>query len=244
MQEKPKLSVIVPAFKEEKRIAKTMERFKKYFEKERKEKYPYEIVVVIDGSPDDTFGVVKRYENQLPLRIINYKENRGKGYAVRQGMLEAYGEIRLFADADNATDISQVEKVLEGFKEGYQVVIASRKFKGAKIQEKQSLLRSSLGSLGNLVIQVLAVWGVKDTQCGFKAFSKEVVEKIFPKLLVDRWGFDVEILAVARKYGYKIKQVGVAWVNVEGGTVGPSAFVTTLWEVLKIRLWLWIGMYK
>jgi dolichyl-phosphate beta-glucosyltransferase len=177
------------------------------------------------------------------LKLIDNKVNRGKGAAVRQGMLSAKGTIRLFTDADNSTSIDQFNKMLPHFKEGYDIVIGSRDIAGARLEPPQPLIRRILGNLGNLFIQTLLLRGIWDTQCGFKAFREEVAEKIFPLCRIDRWGFDIEILALARMLGYHIKEIPVVWVNDPYSHVKPSAYLQVLWETIKIRWWLWRGRY-
>lgn len=238
------LSVVIPAYKEENRIGKTLDIMKEYFENVRKDSYSFEILVVIDGSPDKTSDVVREYMKTMSyLRVIDRKENRGKGYTIKEGMLEAKGVIRLFTDADNSTSIEQIEKLLPFFKKGFDVVIGSRRAQGAEIAVPQPWTRTIPGKIGNLVIQIFAVPGINDTQCGFKALTAEAAQKIFPEMVVEGWGFDVEMLALARRFGLKVKDVGIRWVNDELTTVGASAFITTLLDVVRIRFRLWFGKY-
>jgi len=242
MATKPYLSVVIPAYNEEKRIANTLLAIDKYLSHQN---YEYEIIVVVDGAKDATAQVVGKY---LPLiknlHLIDNKDNHGKGAVVAQGMLEAQGEIRLFTDADNSTSIEQVANLIPYFSEGYDVVIGSRRVKGAKIAQHQPFMREIAGRVGNLIIQILAVPFVWDTQCGFKAFSSRAAEDIFKRLTIKRFGFDVEVLAIARFHKYKIKQVPIVWINDESSTVGASSFISVLMEVIKIRLNIWRGRYK
>ena len=231
------LSIIVPAYNEAERIPKTLRRFHEYF---ANQPFNYEILVVNDGSKDRTAEVVGAMASEIKnLRFIDRKKNMGKGYAVREGMLEAYGKIRLFADADNATDISHFEKMRPMFDHGSDVVICSRDAKdaaGAKQAVSQSLWKRALGNLGNLYIQFLAVPGIWDTQCGFKAFRDHAAEAIFKAAKVNRWAFDVEALALARKFNYKIGIVPADWINDSRTTVSFLSYFKTLWEVFKIYL--------
>ena len=172
------------------------------------------------------------------ISVIDRKENRGKGYTVREGMLKAGGTIRLFMDADNSTDISHFNLMKRYFTERYDVVIGSRDSKdaeGAKQDVPQPWFKRLLGNLGNLFIQIAAVPGIWDTQCGFKAFTAEAAKNIFSKDKIDRWGFDIETLALARLLKYKIAIIPVHWVNKPGSRVKFSAYFEVLWETIKIR---------
>jgi len=229
------LSVITPAYNEERRIAKTLLDIDKYLSKQ---KYAYEILVVSDGSKDRTGFVVEKFQDAIKnLRLISNPENRGKGYVVRQGMLEAKGDFRIFTDADNSTSINQIEKMWPYFKEGFEVIIGSRDVKGAVIAVKQPWYRRVLlGDTFNLLVQAICgLWGIWDTQCGFKAFTKKAVEDIFPKCTIDRWAFDPEILVIAKKMGYKIKEVPITWVNDPESKVKLKSTIKMLFDTLKIR---------
>lgn len=238
----PYLSVIIPAYKEEKRIAKTLFAIDSYL---RGVDYEYEILVVNDGSPDNTPAVVKGLEPKIKnLRLIGYETNRGKGAAVKFGMLEAKGKIRLFTDADNSTSIDHFERMKPWFDAGYQAVIGSRKVLGAVKDPPQPFYKTLMGDMGNIFIQVVILPGIWDTQCGFKAFTAEAAAKIFPYLKINRWGFDVEILALAKKTGYRVKEIPVHWVNDLMSHVKFSGYLQVLLETVKIRWWLWTGVYK
>lgn len=237
------LSVIIPAYKEEKRIGKTLLAVDQYLSKQ---KYQYEIIVVSDeGSPNKTVEVVKNFQKIVKnLRIIENEKNHGKGFVVRQGMLEAQGDYRLFMDADNSTSVDQVENFLPRFNDGYDVVIGSRAIKGAEIDVHQPFYKEAFGKLGNKVIQIVAVWGISDTQAGFKCFSAKAAEDIFSKAVIDRWGFDVEVLALARKLNYKIKEVPIEWINDPESHVKLSSYIQVLAETFKIRWNLITGKYN
>lgn len=234
MQNEIYISIIIPAYNEERRLSKTLEKVDEYL---KKQSFSYEIIVVSDGSKDKTSQVVKdlipRIQN---LRLIDNKENHGKGYVVRQGMLDAKGEYRLFTDADNSTSIDQIEKMLPEFEKGFKVVIGSRDIKGAVIATPQSWIRRRLGDIFNLIVQVISgLWGIWDTQCGFKGFTSRAVEDIFPKCKIDRWAFDVEILVISKKLGYKIKEIPVTWVNDPESKVKLKGMIKMLFEVFQIR---------
>ena len=235
------LSVIIPAYNEEKRIEKTLLSVHEYLSRQS---YDYEVIVVNDGSSDNTVVAVQCLTPNIQhLRVIDNKKNHGKGWAARQGMLEAQGDYRLFMDADNATTIDHLEKFWPHIESGYGVVIASIAVKGAEVASTEKFYKRFLGKLGNIWIQFWAVPGIHDTQRGFKLFSAKAAQDIFPKLKITRWGFDIEILALARKFGYKIKEVPIKWINDPESKVRPSAYFQVLLETLKIRWWLWRGEY-
>ena len=235
-----KLSVIIPAYNEENRIAKTLKAVDGYL---KKQPYDYEILVVSDGSKDNTVQVA-RETGVMGLRVIDNKENRGKGYAVRKGMMEAKGDFRLFMDADNATSVDHVEKMWSEVERGFDVVMCSRDIAGSVLAVPQSWFRRRLGDIFNLIVQIFSgLWGMWDTQCGFKGFTKKATEDIFPKATIDRWAFDVELLVLAKKRGYKIKEIPVTWVNDPESKVKLSGMIKMLFEVLQIRLNMWKGIY-
>lgn len=236
------LSVVIPAYNEENRIVKTLESIAGFLSKQN---YRSEIIVVSDGSSDKTVEVVKAFTAKIAnLKVIDNKENHGKGYVTRQGMLEAKGNIRVFMDADNSTSLDQIERFLPFFKEGCDVVIGDRDLKESKIAVHQSKFKEFLGDSGNALIQFLAVPGIEDTQCGFKAFTGTASEEIFKRMVIDRWGFDIEALAIANMLGYKIKPVPIVWVNDANSKVKLSGYVNTLLELFKIKWNLLSNKYK
>lgn len=237
-----KLSVIVPSYNEEHRIEKTLGSISEFLQKQP---YAHEILVVNDGSKDGTALVVQKLESSIAnLKLIDNKENHGKGWVTKQGMLEASGDIRLFMDADNSTEISEVAKMLPFFEQGYDIVIGSRRIQGAKIALKQSVFRDFLGGVFRFIVHTLVPIGVTDSQCGFKAFSSRASAAIFPKQTIYRWAFDVEILALARRQGFKIKEVPITWINDAESHVKLGGMVNMLLEVVEVRLNLWSGKYK
>ena len=233
---KPYLSVIIPAYNEAKRLPLTLIDVDKHL---AQQEYSYEIIVVSDGSADATAEIANRFKSLMEnLKIIDNKENRGKGAVVRQGMLAAKGNWRLFMDADNSTSISEFNKMMPYFDDGYEVVIGSRAIKGAKMNPPQSIHKRIAGRFGNWFIQIMALWGIKDSQCGFKCFSEEAASRIFSVAKIDRWGFDVETLALARALGYDIKEVPVNWVNDPRTHVRLTSYFQVLWETVKVWWWL------
>jgi glycosyltransferase involved in cell wall biosynthesis len=236
-----KLSVVIPAYNEESRIGKTLLAVSEFL---RKQPYAYEILVVNDGSKDGTADEVRKLESVIPnLKLINNKENHGKGWVTKQGMLEATGDVRLFMDADNSTKVDEAAKMLPYFEQGCDVVIGSRRVQGSVIAVHQGLFRDFLGGVFRFIVHTLVPVGVTDSQCGFKAFSAKAAEQIFPKQTIFRWAFDVEILALARRAGFKIKEVPITWVNDSESHVKLSGMINMLLEVLEIRLNLWANKY-
>lgn len=236
------LSVIIPAYNEEKRIGETLKSIDGYL---KRQNYDYEILVMSDGSRDNTAGLVRGFEPQIRgLRLIENKENHGKGYVVKQGMLEGKGELRLFTDADNSTSIDHLDKFIPYINRGYDIVIGSIAVQGHKVASgSEPVWRRIAGKMGNLFIQIMAVPGIHDTQRGFKLFTAKAVQDIFPKLTITRWGFDVEVLALARKFSHKIKELPVDWKNDPNSKVGMQAYIQVLVETMKIRWNLMTGKY-
>jgi dolichyl-phosphate beta-glucosyltransferase len=242
MDNKIFLSIIIPAYNEENRITATLEDIN---QKLQNKNWNYEILVVNDGSKDKTAEVVNNLIPKIKgLKLIDNKENHGKGFVVRQGMLEAKGDYRLFMDADNSVTIDQFDNFLPYFKEGYDIVIGSIEVSGAKVNEHAGLHRRILGHISKLIIRFVLGINIKDTQRGFKAFSHYTVEPIFSRQTIWRWGFDFEILYIALKLGFKIKEVPVIWNNPGESKVKLSGYISTFRELLKVRLNSWFGKYK
>jgi len=236
------LSIIIPAYNEEKRIPETLKKIKAYL---KNQSYSWEIIVVNDGSKDNTAQVVQGIALQDEnIRLIDNKKNNGKGYVVRQGLLEAKGDYRVFMDADNSTSVDHVEKMFPEFKNGYDVVIGSRDIKGAKLAIPQSWFRRKVGDIFNLLVQFLCgLWGIWDTQCGFKGLTRKCVTEIIPQCRIDRFAFDPEILVVAKRMNFKIKEVPVTWFNDAVSTVKFKSTIKMAIDLLKIRLNIIKGLY-
>mgnify|MGYP000468806795 CR=1 FL=1 len=228
------LSVVVPAYNEEKRIGFSLFRIKDYLQSRN---LSAEVIVVDDGSTDRTAEVAREIMADYPeFRVISHPVNRGKGAAVRTGALQARGELVLFTDADLSTPIEELEKFLPLSREGYEVVIGSRALPESEIKERQGWLREHLGKGFNLLVRLLVLKGFKDTQCGFKLFWKEAAREIFFRLETEGFAFDVEVLLLARKLGYKIAQVPVVWVNHPESRVRlVRSSLKMLGELIKIR---------
>ncbi len=244
--ETPYLSVVIPAYKEGERIGRNLLEIDKYL---KSKSYTYEIVVVVDGSPDNTAEVARNYALQVPcLRVIENTENHGKGYVVRQGLLEAKGKYCVFLDADGSTSITHLETFLPQLEAGCDVVIGSRKAEGSFIQVHQPKHREILGQGGNWLIRiVLGLWNYPDTQCGFKMLSGTAAHEVASRMVVDRFGFDFELVILSLKLGFKVKQMPVRWMNEEGSTVsltGPNGFIQVLIDLFKTKWRLLSGAYR
>ncbi len=226
------LSVVMPAYNEEKRISKTLLDVDHYLSKQD---YSYEILVVNDGSKDKTVAVVEKFTNLVKnLRLIDSQPNHGKGYVVRLGMLEAQGRYRLFMDADNAISLDQIKNFWPYLKD-YDIVIGSIEVAGAKTVEQAAWYRRTLGKLAKYLIRALTVWEIHDSQRAFKLFPAKVAEAVFSRQTLERWGFDFEILSIAKKLGYRIKELPVTWVNPAESKVTLKSYLRTLKELAKVK---------
>lgn len=234
--------MVIPAYNESKRILRTLASLERYF---KPADYGYEVIVVSDGSKDVTADVVRTFGSMFPaLRLISYAKNRGKGHAVKQGMLSARGEYRLFMDADNSVSIENVETLLEEMeKSGSDVAIGSIAIPGARVVEGNGSHRRMLGSLSKVLVRSVALPGIYDTQRGFKLFTKRSADAIFPLQRINGFGFDIEILIIAREHGFKIKEVPVDWFNPAGSKVTPRAYLDSLIDLGRAVAYRLMGRY-
>ena len=218
-----KLTVVIPAFNEAKNIKSTVNEITSYLTRKGCD---YEIIIVDDGSKDDTLDIVKRYKtvnSNGNIKILENISNRGKGYAVRNGIMQATGDYILFMDADNSTRIFELERMLPGFKDGYDIVIGSRRLKNIPddIVISQPSYRHILGEIYIYLSRLFFKISVRDYNCGFKMFKNNVARKLFSKQRMDDWSFDLETLFLAEKYNLKIKELPVNWKHCEGSKVRP-----------------------
>ncbi len=238
------LSVIVPAYNEELRLPPTLDRLHAFLSAQP---LRYEIVIVDDGSKDKTCDVVEAAMTRIPhLRLVRQLPNAGKGAAVRRGMLAARGQIRVMCDADCSMPPEQLPRLLAPIIAcKAEIAIGSRYADGAKTDVKQPFYRVLWSRLANKVIQRSLVPGIKDTQCGFKAFTAEAARDLFKRGKIDGWAFDLEILALARRRGFAIEEVGVEWKDDNRSRINP---LKDLWKVIKealtIRRNLKTGVYN
>ncbi len=243
------ISIIIPAYNEEKRIQKTLERIFSYM---KEKKHNFEIIVVDDGSKDKTVELVelfrkknsKNSKDKNRIKILKNIKNKGKGHSVKRGMLSGEKKWLLFSDADLSTPIEEIEK-FEKYIDQYLIIIASRNLKESQIKIKQPKIRSTLGKIFPLVVNLFTIRGIKDTQCGFKLFRKDIAEKIFPLQTSKRFAFDVEVLFIAKKHGYKIKEIPVIWINALGSKVDPiKDSISMFFDLIRFRFNSICGKYN
>jgi dolichyl-phosphate beta-glucosyltransferase len=225
------LSIIIPAYNEETRIFRSLSKAIEYLDEHN---YNYEIIVVDDGSTDRTVEILKNIDKNVIT--ISLGNNLGKGAAVRLGMLQATGKVRLFSDADFSTPIYEIEKLIDKINDGADICIGSRALDRSMVKEHQPFYREFMGKTYNKFVQMLVFKGITDTQCGFKAFTAQAAQTIFKLSKINGFSFDVEILYLARKFGMKVEQVAVEWYNDERSTVNPvtDAFMMFV-ELFRIR---------
>ena len=230
----PGYSIVIPAYNESERICNALDRVLEYIQQQR---WDAEVIVVNDGSRDNTAELVRRYAAQHPaVRLLENPGNRGKGYSVRNGMSAASGELLLFTDADLSAPITEAGKLLAALADGADVAIGSRWMDPALQTERQPLYRQAAGRIFNLLLRVILGLRYKDTQCGFKAFTRRAAGFIFARQRIERWGFDPEILFIAGKMGLKIREVPVRWAHDVRSKISPLRDGTRMFgEMLKVR---------
>jgi dolichyl-phosphate beta-glucosyltransferase len=234
------LSVIIPAHNEELRLPGSLKKIVAFLETQE---YQAEVIVVDNGSQDDTAGVVEEFMVRYPFTSLIKDERRGKGLAVKLGMLAARGKYLFICDADLSMPIEEVAKFLPPALDDYDVAIASREVEGAR-RYGEPAHRHLMGRVFNFLVRLLAVPGFQDTQCGFKCFRREVARQLFPYQTIEGWGFDVEVLFIARKRGYRIVEVPINWYYSANSRISPlKDTLRMLRELLKVRLNDWRGMY-
>jgi glycosyltransferase involved in cell wall biosynthesis len=227
-------SFVIPAYNESVRIRPTLDALLRHA---REQNWDAEILVVNDGSSDDTAQIVREYGTVHPqVLLLENPGNRGKGYSVRNGMLHARGGICLFTDADLSSPITEAQKLFDAIDRGADIAIGSRWLRAELQTERQPLYRQAFGRIFNLVLRVILGLRFADTQCGFKAFRRDAAQRIFPLQKIERWGFDPEILFLARRAGLQVEEVPVLWAHSEGTRLHPfrDGFRMFL-EVLRIR---------
>jgi glycosyltransferase involved in cell wall biosynthesis len=230
-----RLSVVIPAYNEAARLPATLEAACAWLDAHLTG--DYELIIIDDGSTDATAQVTRAWTEKHPhTRLLVQPENRGKGAAVRRGMLEAEGDVRLFMDADHSTHVGEVEKVFAAVADGADVVIASRRHPDSDIEVHQSWLREHMGQGFNLIMRSLVGLPMKDTQCGFKAFTAGAARRIFNEARLDGFSFDVEIIYLAHHLGYAIAEIPVRWVNEPNSKVRMLADPARMFaDVMRIR---------
>jgi dolichyl-phosphate beta-glucosyltransferase len=205
----PTYSIVIPAYNEESRLAATLSSVLAYVHAQA---WDAEVLVVNDGSRDRTLEIVQTFAAKDPtLRLVQNPGNRGKGFSVRNGMLHARGRIVLFTDADLSSPIEEAPKLFNALDEGADIAIGSRWLRSETQTHRQPLHRQLFGRIFNVLLRLTLGLQFADTQCGFKAFKRPAVDAIFPLQKIERWGFDPEILFLARKFKFKVKEIPVAW---------------------------------
>lgn len=237
-RQKKAVSVIIPAYNEGKRIYNSLKKIRDYLSRKN---YSFEVIVVDDGSKDNTVQVARRIKDKR-IKIITYSKNQGKGCAVKIGMLSAKKKLALFCDADLSTPIEELSRFMK-FIDKYDIIVGSRVISGHKIIKKQPFLRVLLGIIFSKITKLILDTGLQDTQCGFKLFKN--CKHIFEKQTINGFAFDVEVLFLARKQGMKILELPVTWKNVLGSKLSPvKDSLRMLKDILRIRKNFIIRMYK
>lgn len=225
------LSVIIPAYNEALRLGPTLERVVEYLQRRG---LRYEVLVVDDGSTDGTAKVAESFAED-GVRLLRQDVNRGKGAVLRDGVLASRGREVLLVDADLSTPIEDLEKLQPRLAEA-PVVLGSRSVEGSDITQRQPLYREMMGRTFNLIIRMLGVRGLRDTQCGFKLLAGDVARQLFAELTIERFAYDVELVWLARRHGYQVAEVGVRWSDSPSSRVDPlSDSLRMLWDVLALR---------
>ncbi len=234
----PRLSVVIPAYNEAERLPATLERVRGFLEARGE---PFELVVADDGSTDATAQLARAA--RVPVTLLRQPTNRGKGHAVRTGMLAARGERRLMTDADLSTPIEELPRLEAALAQGFDVAIGSRAVPGARIEVHQPAYREAMGRLFNRLVQALLLPGLEDTQCGFKLFSAAAAATAFAACRQDGFSFDVEALYVARRRGLRIAELPVVWRNHAATRVGFGKGALAFLDLARIRLAAARGRY-
>lgn len=236
-------SIVIPAYNEGARIATSLDRI---LRQAADCQWDAEILVVDDGSSDNTAELVRtRMRENASLRLLSNPGNRGKGYSVRNGMLHARGEILLFSDADLSSPIEEAGKLFAALATGADVAIGSRWVRSELQTEKQPLHRQLFGRLFNLALRIALGLKFKDTQCGFKAFTRRTADVVFPLQTIERWGFDPELIFLAQRFGFRVEEVPVTWAHREGTRINPLRDgIRMLGEMLRIRWNAITGKYS
>lgn len=239
----PTYSIVIPAYNESARLGATLEKVLAYVHDQN---WDAEVIVVNDGSRDNTAEIVRAVAvKDSVLRLVENPGNRGKGYSVRNGMLQARGCVVLFSDADLSSPIEEAPKLLQALASSADVAIGSRWLRAKTQTQRQPFYRQLFGRVFNLLLRLSLGLKFKDTQCGFKAFKQPAVQAIFPLQKIERWGFDPEILFLARKFGFKVQEVPVAWGHSGGTRINPLIDGSRMFlEVLRIRWNDLTGKYR
>lgn len=236
------ISIIIPAYNEQERLAPTLDRILEFV---RRQSWHAEVIVVDGASPDHTAEIVRKYaQSNGIIRLLRNETNRGKGYCVRRGIMAARGRIILFTDADLSSPIEEATKLLQALEAGADIAIGSRWMRSELQTSRQSLTRDAMGRAFNLWLRMVLNLNFKDTQCGFKAFRRIAARAIFSQQEIEQWGFDAEILFLARHAGFKVTEVPVLWGHDSRTRIHPVVDGSRmLGEILRIRWYSLCGKY-
>ena len=239
----PTYSIVIPAYNESARLGASLDSVFAYVHRQG---WDAEVIVVNDGSRDNTADIVRSHAEKEPmLRLVENPGNRGKGYSVRNGVLHAEGRIILFSDADLSSPIEEAPKLFEALNAGADIAIGSRWLRAETQTQRQPLHRQLFGRIFNLLLRLTLGLQFADTQCGFKAFKRAAAQAIFPLQKIERWGFDPEILFLARKLGFKVQEVPVAWGHSGGTRINPLVDGAKMFqEMLRVRWYSITGVYE
>lgn len=250
----PYLTLVIPCYNEERVIDETLAEVTTYLNDHFSSgDRSYEVIVVDDGSSDSTVSIAKSWAERFPnITVLENGVNRGKGYSVRSGILKGKGMYICFTDADLSTPLEEIEnglpylEGLEGLEGGdYDIVIGSRSIEGSNVEVHQPWWRELMGKTFNLFVTALAVRGFKDTQCGFKIFKLEAADRIFSMQRLDGFSFDVEALFIATRFGFRIKEMPVKWINRFESSVNPILHPIQMFrDLIRIKIWNALGRYK
>lgn len=240
-EERPLLSIIIPAYNEEKRLPTSLSQVAEFAEAQD---YPVEVIVVDNNSSDATPQIAGQFASEHDYARSLHEPRQGKGAAVRAGMLAARGEYLLYCDADFSMPVEEISKFMPPALDGYDIAIASREIPGSR-RVGEPEYRHLMGRVYNFIVRVMAIPRIQDTQCGFKSFRREVAHTIFPLQTIDGWGFDVEMLFAALQHGYRLVEVPITWYYMPQSRVNPLRdSVNMFLEVLKVRLNGLRGLYR
>lgn len=233
---------MIPAYNESVRLQPTLHALLRHIQEQS---WDAEILVVNDGSTDDTAQIVREYGKLHPqVLLVENPGNRGKGFSVRNGMLHAHGDICLFSDADLSSPITEAQKLFDAITQGADIAIGSRWLRAELQTERQPLYRQAFGRIYNLMLRIVLGLRFADTQCGFKAFRRDAAQRIFPLQRIERWGFDPEILFLAKRAGLRVEEVPVLWAHSEGTRLHPFRDGLRMFlEAVRIRWYAMTGEY-
>jgi dolichyl-phosphate beta-glucosyltransferase len=236
----PLISIIIPAYNEQSRLPQSLEQVANFV---AAQSYPIEVIVVDNNSTDSTSQIANEFAEEFPFARALFEPHQGKGAAVRTGMLAGRGSYLIICDADFSMPIDEVSKFLPANGDSYDVAIASREVRGAR-RVGEPEYRHIMGRVFNLIVRVLAIHGIQDTQCGFKSFRREVAHDVFRLQTIEGWGFDVEVLFIALRHGYRLIEIPITWYYKPQSRISPFRdSINMVMEVMRVRINGLRGLY-